>query len=100
MRELFLAHYLTAFERLFDEFLHSGFEPRLKHKYLQSWLHSGQVVNLDGVNGPKAVITGLADNGCVRVYRHDLEAFQDLAPDVSSLDVKEGVVREKVARNQ
>jgi len=96
MREIFLGHYLTAFERLFDEFSEQGFEGRLKERYLASWLHTDQTLSLGSADGPKGVVTGLAPNGWVRVYRKDLNAFQDLAPDLSSLDVQESVVREKV----
>lgn len=95
MRELFIARYLTAFEKVFDEFSERGFTGRILERYLKYWMHEGQVLHIGGKDGPKAVVHGLAPNGCVRVFREDLQAFQDLAPDVSSLDVGENVIREK-----
>lgn len=95
MRELFVARYLMAFEKLFDEFSERGFEGRIKERYLKAWMHEGQVLHIGGKDGPKAVVHGLAPNGWVRVFREDLQAFQDLAPDVNSLDVGENVIRDK-----
>lgn len=96
MREIFTARYLTAFERVFEEFCERGFVGRVRERYLMFWMHSGQVVRLGGPNGPKAVVQGIAPSGAVRVFRHDLQALQELPPDVTSLDLKEGIMKEKV----
>lgn len=94
-RERFLSRYLDAFERIFDAFNSRGFDEALRARYIAAWLHSGQLVTLGGPEGPEATIEGLAPNGWVRVRRHDLDAVQDLAPDVNSLDLVAGVIREK-----
>ena len=94
-REKFVGHYLTAFEKLYDQFCERGFEGALNDKYVAAWMHSGQEVRLGGSNGPRAVVKGLAPNGWVRVFRDDLQAFQDLAPDETSLDIVQGVMKEK-----
>lgn len=95
MREIFIGRYLSAFERDFDEFCERGFAGRLKERYLSSWMHSGQIVRLGGSDGPEAVVEGIAPDGSIRVFRKDLEAFQDLPPDVSSLDVWESIIKPK-----
>lgn len=95
MRELFVARFLTAFEKVFEEFSMRGFEGRIKERYLKAWMHGGQTLHIGGKDGPKAVVHGLAPNGWVRVFREDLQAFHDLAPDVNSLDVGEKVIRDK-----
>lgn len=95
MRELYIAHYLTAFEKIFDEFNERGFTGRILERYLQHWMHGGQTLHIGGKEGPKAVVHGLAPNGWVRVFREDLQAFQDIAPDVNSLDLQENVIRDK-----
>lgn len=95
MRELFIARYLTAFEKLFNEFNARGFTGRIMERYLKLWMHEGQVLRIGGHDGPSAVVRGLAPNGWVRVFRDDLQAFQDLAPEVTSLDVSQGIIREK-----
>lgn len=95
MRERFIAIYLCAFERLYDEYCERGFEGRIMERYLKAWMHSEQVVRLGKKNGPRGVIKGLAPNGWVRVFREDLQAMQDLPPEAMSLDLDEGVIREK-----
>lgn len=95
MREVFTARYLTAFEKLFDEFSARGFTGRILERYLRLWMHEGQVLKIGGREGPSAVVHGLAPNGWVRVFRDDLQAFQDLAPDMTSLDVSQNVIKEK-----
>lgn len=95
MREIFVGKYLSAFEKAFDEFCSQGFTGRLRERYLSAWLHSGQMVRLGGPDGPKAVVEGIAPNGAVRVFREDLRAFQDLPPDVTSLNMRENVIKEK-----
>lgn len=100
MRERFIGVYFCAFERLYDEFCERGFQGRIMERYLGAWMHSGQVVRLGGKNGPRGVIKGLGPNGWVRVFREDLQAMQDLAPEVMSLDLDEGVIREKRIRGR
>lgn len=94
-REVFIGQFITAFERAYDEFCCQGFHDRLQARYLQLWMHNNQEVRIGGVNGPKAVVKGLAPNGWVRVLRLDWNAFQDLPPESTSLDVWQNVVREK-----
>ena len=50
-----------------------------------------------GNNGPRAVVKGLAPNGLVRVFREDWQAFQDLAADETSLDIMQGMMKEKLS---
>lgn len=95
-REAFLAEYLNSFEELYDEFSRSdGFQP-LKERYINAWLHSGQQVRLEAHGGRLAEIVGLAPNGFVRLRFVDNDSIVDIAPDVTSLDLSGGVIREKV----
>jgi biotin---protein ligase len=94
-RHLFMAAYFDAFERLYLEFSRSqGFDTLLK-RYLDAWLHSGQRVTLRANGGRPALILGLAPNGYIRVRCEDNGEVLDLAPDVTSLDLTSGVVRDK-----
>lgn len=95
IREIFLANYVSAFETLYNEFCDTGFSGRLERKYLEKWIHTGQSVQLGSVNGPKATVTGLAPNGWVRVFREDWQAFQDLPPEDTSLDVHNNIIKKK-----
>lgn len=95
MREVFVGHYLSAFERLYDEFCEQGFSGRIKEKYLKCWMHSDQKVRIGGLEGPTAIVKGLAPNGWVRVFREDLQAFQDLPPENTSLDIEDSVLKDK-----
>ena len=61
-----------------------------------AWMHSGQNVRLEAFGGRMAVVEGLAPNGHVRVRCEDNGETIDMAPDVTSLDVVAGVIREKV----
>lgn len=98
MREVFIGQFVTAFEKAYDEFCCQGFHGRLQARYLQLWMHDNQEVRIGGANGPKAVVKGLAPNGWVRVLRMDWDAFQDLPPESTSLDVSQNVMHEKAAR--
>lgn len=100
MRERFIGEFLEAFEKLYERFCERGFEGEILKRYLEAWMHSGQVVRLGGKDGPRAVVKGLAPNGWVRVFREDMQAVQDLAPDVTSVDLVEGVIREKSVRRK
>lgn len=95
MREAFLAAFLTAFEELYDQFCTHGFEGRLLQSYLQTWMHTDQVVHMGSKDGPRAIVKGLAPNGWVRVFRTDWQAFQDLPPEDTSLDIVHNVVKKK-----
>jgi biotin---protein ligase len=94
-RHSFLASYLDVFEELYDTFSKpTGFLP-IKGRYLQAWLHSGQDVVLENANNRRAVVVGLSPSGCVRVRCTDSGEVIDLPPDVTSLDLQAGIVREK-----
>lgn len=94
--EEFMAEYFTSFEALFLEFSRqTGFDGLLG-RYLQAWLHSGQRVRLEAYAGRIAIVEGLASNGHVRVRCADNGQVIDMSPDVTSLDVNECVMREKV----
>lgn len=94
-REAVLAAYFNAFERLYLEFSRSrGFDSLLS-RYLDAWLHSGQRVRLEANRGQQATIIGLAPNGYIRVRCEGNDELLDLAPDVTSLDLMSGVVRDK-----
>lgn len=95
-REVFIGRYLTEFELLYTEYCKVGFEGRLKDKYLEAWMHHGQRVRIGGPEGPRAVVHGLAPNGWVRVLREDTQTVHDLAPEVTSLDMRNGVLKEKL----
>lgn len=94
-REMFVGQYLTAFERLYEQFCERGFELTLREKYLDVWLHTDQKVRLGHGDGPTATVKGLAPNGWVRVFRDDLQAFQDLPPENTSLDLERSVIKDK-----
>lgn len=95
-RERFAAAVLARFEIAFDQLVQQGFEHSgLQKRYLELWLHSEQRVRIGDLNGPCAVVKGLAADGRVRVFREDLGALQDLAPEETSLDIAVGLLREK-----
>lgn len=94
-RERFAGLVLTRFEQLYDEFCEFGFERRLLDLYVCSWMHGGQEVRIGDENGPAATVKGLAPNGWVRVFRHDWRAFQDLPPEETSLDMVQGIIKQK-----
>lgn len=94
-REQFIAQFVHALEKLYDEFCTHGFERQLRGEYLRLWMHDGQEVRIGDKNGPKAVVKGLAPNGWVRVFRMDWQAFQDLPPETMSLDMTHHVLKEK-----
>lgn len=96
LREMFIGHFLNSFEKLYDEFCERGFDGRLKERYIDAWMHTNQKVRIGGEKGPVAFVKGLASNGWVRVFREDLQAFQDICPENTSLDVHENVIREKI----
>lgn len=95
-REDFITQFLAAFERLFDEFQTHGFDRKIRQRYMELWLHRGQQVRLGGVDGPIAIVEGLAPNGWIRVRRLDWDALQDLPPDDTSFNLDLGVVTDKV----
>lgn len=94
-REAFAGVLLTTFEGLYDEFCTFGFEQRLHDLYLKLWMHNEQEIRIGHINGPVAIVKGLAPNGWVRVFRKDWGAFQDLPPEETSLDMELGIVKEK-----
>lgn len=94
-REAVLAAYLNAFERLYLDFSRSSGFDALLSRYLDAWLHSDQSVCLEANDGRQATIIGLAPNGYIRVRCEDDGELLDLEPDVTSLDLVSGVVREK-----
>lgn len=95
-REVFIGRYLTEFEVLYTEYCNYGFEGGLKEKYLEAWMHQGQQVRVGGPEGPRAVVHGLAPNGWVRVLREDTRTVYDLAPEETSLDMGNGVLKKKL----
>lgn len=100
IRELFIATFLNDFEIMYEAFIQNGFEHSgLLAQYLRQWMHSNQHVTIGNVNGPKAVVKGLAPNGWVRVLRSDLNAFQDLPPESTSLDMRFNVLKDKQSVN-
>ncbi len=90
----FLAAYLNAFELLFDEFASTKGFYAMEDRYIASWLHTDQVVRLEANDNMLGRIVGLAPNGYVRV-RLDNGEVADIAPDVSSFDLSNGIIREK-----
>lgn len=96
-RDAFLTAYLNAFEMLFNQFdSDSGFEA-LQERYLSSWLHTNQEITLTNLGNRRARVTGLAPNGYVRARCVDNDQVIDLSPDVTSLELTSGVIRDKIA---
>ncbi|CAN8072380.1 unnamed protein product [Agarophyton chilense] len=94
-REIFVAFFLAEFEQLYNVYRQHGFDGELKNMYLEAWMHSQQPLMIGGPNGARAIVYGLAPNGWVRVLREDLDTFEDLPPELTSLDLKNAILKEK-----
>lgn len=114
-RGALLAHVLNHLERCYDEFEASGFAG-LEASYLASWMHSGQVVEVEegavaaSAPGPRAAaasgggggrvklrIVGLSDHGFLLALDESGGRWE-LTPDGNSLDMLVGLIRRKLPR--
>lgn len=96
----FLAAFCNAYEPMEQLFQAQGFEPFM-HEYLQSWLHTDQVVQVSsdaigaapGATVP-AVIKGLTSTGCL-LAESEGNRFE-LYPDGNSFDFLSGLLKRKL----
>lgn len=95
-REIFVGHFLSEFEKLYNQYQQQGFHGSLKDKYLETWMHNGQIVKIGSKNGTRAIVHGLSRRGWVQVLREDWNAIQELEPESTSLDIVTGVVKDKL----
>lgn len=100
--EKLLARILTAFEDLYNDFLHTGFDQRLQDLYYRHWLHTDQIVTLEAEGGVRAKIRGItSDFGLLRAEQLGWEdrptgRLWELQSDANSFDFLKGLVRRKV----
>lgn len=113
-RGALLAHVLNHLERCYDEFEARGFKG-LEGDYLASWMHSGQVVEVEegavaaaapaaraaaaagGAGGQRVRLTieGLSETGFL-LARDEAGGRWELTPDGNSLDMMVGLIRRKL----
>jgi biotin---protein ligase len=96
-REKLLAVYLDIFETDMQEFVKNGFKP-FEQEYLDSWMHSGQVLKLGaqpklGNTECSVRIVGLTKDGYLRVQRIDnTDVEYELHPDGNRLNFLTGLI--------
>jgi biotin--protein ligase len=105
-KEQLLACVLNNLESCFDTFQSQGFEP-LRQRYLASWMHSNQVVELQdsaeaaaGAGSHAAAhvpltIVGLSPHGFL-LATDPLGQEYELTPDGNSLDMMQGLIKKKL----
>lgn len=100
-KEQLLACVLNHLESCFDTFQTQGFEP-LRPLYLASWMHSGQVVELDDASAQQGpgqrvplTIVGLSSHGFL-LAKDPLGQEYELTPDGNSLDMMQGLIKKKL----
>jgi len=106
--ETLLALVLTQFERLWSAFVTGGgsWAP-FEEAYLDTWMHSDQLVTLTTVDPPVPVrIVGIThDHGLLRTIpertgwktrvQHAVDEYIDLQPDGNSFDIMMGLIKAK-----
>ncbi|KAF3938349.1 hypothetical protein ABW19_dt0200963 [Dactylella cylindrospora] len=98
--EVLLAKIMARFQRYYEKFQDSGFRP-FEQDYYRSWLHSGQIVNIEPMGGVKAQIRGLSmDDGMLVVdeldeYNNKTGKTYSLQTDGNSFDFFNGLLKKK-----
>ncbi|GLI70165.1 hypothetical protein VaNZ11_014788 [Volvox africanus] len=107
-RESVLTSILASLEEVYDTFEQHGFAP-LEPEYLATWLHSGQVLDVDELDTTTSVVG--ATNASRRVTRVTIRglsssgfllaedaggSWYELTPDGNSLDMMQGLIRRKL----
>lgn len=107
-KEKLLARILTTFEALYARFLRAGFDAVLRAQYHSLWLHTDQIVIVDGAEGGggvaeggRARIRGLSADGLLVAEQlgwEDRGTGKEwaLTSDGNSFDFMSGLVRRKV----
>ncbi|KAH0455671.1 hypothetical protein IEQ34_015703 [Dendrobium chrysotoxum] len=98
-REDILAAFFNNFEKLFEVFLHQGFQV-LEELYYRTWLHSDQKVVIEEKQEEQVVnivvtIKGLTSSGYLLAVDEEQRYFE-LHPDGNSFDFFKGLVRRKL----
>ncbi|KAL0912326.1 hypothetical protein M5K25_018290 [Dendrobium thyrsiflorum] len=98
-REDILAAFFNNFEKLFEVFLHQGFQV-LEELYCRTWLHSDQKVVIEEKQEEQVVnivvtIKGLTSSGYLLAMDEEQRYFE-LHPDGNSFDFFKGLVRRKL----
>lgn len=100
--EKLLARILQAFERLYIDFRLHGWGQNLDDKYLNYWLHSGQIVTIESIReGPKGRIVGISHSSAnLLVDELDKDGRpagqrHELNPDGNSFDFFHGLLKTK-----
>ncbi|CAD7699258.1 unnamed protein product [Ostreobium quekettii] len=99
-REVVLAGILNHMETMLQTLQQEGFEP-LESKYIHSWLHSEQEVDIEekGEDGSQSIVSvtikGLSPNGFLLAVDSDGRRFE-LQPDGNSFDMMKGLIRRKL----
>lgn len=91
--EKLLSKYLAIFNKMFEQFKHSGFKPFLQD-YYKLWFHSNQIVTLHG--SKQAQICGITPDWGLLMAR-DLKTGEmyELQPDGNSFDIFNGLIFQK-----
>lgn len=100
--ERLLARILTRLETLYGQFIRRGFTRELEEKYYEHWLHSGQMVTLEGEGGVSAKVLGITrDWGLLKAEEVGFDGRPTgrvwaLQSDENSFDFWRGLVKRKV----
>ena len=104
-KEGLVASILKSFENYYHVFLRHGFKGELESTYYGQWLHSGQIVKLDGEEGGADFrINGITrDTGCLVVElfgrpgeEHGTGTKFQLQPDTNSFNFFKGLIKKKL----
>eukprot|EP00455_Lapot_gusevi_P028016 TRINITY_DN2976_c0_g1_i4.p1 TRINITY_DN2976_c0_g1~~TRINITY_DN2976_c0_g1_i4.p1 ORF type:complete len:325 (-),score=33.12 TRINITY_DN2976_c0_g1_i4:22-996(-) len=97
-REELLAKFLTLLEQYWQHFELVGFRPFLD-RYLQTWLHTNQEVNLQNPDGSgdslRVTVQGLTEEGFLKASDAQGRTFE-LHPDGNSFDFFSGLICRKI----
>ncbi|OLL21649.1 Biotin--protein ligase [Neolecta irregularis DAH-3] len=96
--ETLLARFFTIFEEMYEIFITKGSFQLFQQQYYRRWLHSGQLVSVEGV---RAEILGITDDGLLSCEEVDETSRRigrkwALQPDGNSFDMLKGLIRRKM----
>lgn len=100
--ERLLARILTRLETLYSQFIRRGFTRELEEKYYEHWLHSDQMVTLEGEGGVRAKVVGITrDWGLLKAEEVGFDGRPTgrvwaLQSNENSFDFWRGLVKRKV----
>ncbi|TKA31942.1 hypothetical protein B0A50_01187, partial [Salinomyces thailandicus] len=95
--ETLLAKILNSFETLYTRFCRTGFDGYFEKVYYEAWLHSGQVVSLEGEGGVRVRIRGVEGQWGMLITE-EVEGGRrwEVRSDSNSFDFFRGLVGRKV----